>query len=98
MTQTVLGSCPPGVELRQVDAYGKVLSPKHSPCNCNDWSDVVNCGDGSKLYGKPITGVQACYASEDDYKPNAPLIIQFPEIRDIHQWHGCKCDQRRNDT
>lgn len=93
MTQEVKGACPPGVELRSVDATGNVMSPHHSPCNCSDSSDVLNCGGGTTLYGRPDNGKQKCYA-RDSGRADEPMVIAIPEIRDIHQWHGCKCDMK----
>jgi hypothetical protein len=93
MTQEVKGACPPGIELRIVDATGNVMSPQHSPCKCSDESDVLNCGGGTTLYGRPDTGKQKCYA-RDSGRADEPMVIAIPEIRDIHQWHGCKCDMR----
>jgi hypothetical protein len=94
MTQEVHGACPPGVEMRQVDMMGRVLSPKESPCECSDMSDILNCGGGTNLYGKPDTGKQKCYTGNTG-RGDEPLTIDIPEIRDIHQWHGCKCDMTK---
>ena len=57
MTQRVGGACPPsGVQLRRVssDGYAQDLGP----CRCSDESDVLNCGRGGQLYGRPDEATQ----------------------------------------
>ena len=51
MTKPLVDACPPDVEMRTAEG---------EPCPCSNKGHTLNCGKGSKLYGRPDEGNQTC--------------------------------------
>ena len=75
MTQRVESACPSGVEVR---ALGE---RSYDPCECDNESDVLNCGMESYLYGRPNHGSQVCPKNMDSEKLHVHL--RAPELYEL---------------
>ena len=70
MTEEVTEACPRGVQVKQLDS--------NTVCDCSSDSHVLNCGRGSKLYGRPDEGLQRC--PENFKSPWFHMLMTSPEL------------------